>query len=101
MNRRYSAIIMLILATCVLVVVWRNTWINTVTIGHDDELFVHGFFESESFAGQYMRWSTDVATVRVLQPPPGLVIATVRLLNGYPAGTPAPQVTLSWRIRHH
>jgi hypothetical protein len=96
MNRRYITIIMLLLSTCVLVLVWRNTWINTVPIGHDDEMFVHGFFDPESFAGQYMRWSTDVATVRVLQPSPGLVVATVRLLNRYPAGTPPPVVTLSW-----
>jgi hypothetical protein len=96
MNRRYMTIIMLLLSTCVLVLVWRNTWINTVSIGRDDDLLVHGFFEAESFAGQYMRWSTDVATVRVLHPSPGLAVATVHLLNSYPRGIPQPQVTLWW-----
>ena len=96
MNRRYGTIVMLILATCMLVVTWRTTWATPVPIGHDDDLFIQGFLAPESFAGQYMRWSTDLATVRVLQPPPGLVVATVRLLNSYPAGTPPPQVTLRW-----
>jgi hypothetical protein len=96
MNRRYITIIMMLFFTCVLVFSWRNTWINTVSIGHDDEMLVHGFFDAESFVGQYMRWSTDVATVRVLHPPLGLAVATVRLLNRYPAGTPPPAVTLLW-----
>ena len=96
MNRRYGTIVMLILATCMLVVAWRTTWVTPVPIGHDDDLFIHGFLAPESFAGQYMRWSTDRATVRVLQPPPGFVVATVRLLNSYPAGTPPPQVTIRW-----
>ena len=96
MNRRYITIIMLLLSTCVLGLFWRNTWINTVSIGDDDKSLINGFFASESFSGQYMRWSSDFATVRVIQPPPGLVVATVRLLNSYPMGIPSPQVTLLW-----
>jgi hypothetical protein len=96
MNRRYITIIMLLLSTCVLVLFWRNTWINTVSIGDNDESLIHGFFAPESFAGQSVRWSSDLATVRVLQPPPGLVVATVHLLNSYPTGIPSPQVTLLW-----
>ena len=96
MNRRYITFILLVLSICGLVLVWRNTWINTVTIGHDDEPLIHGFFAPESFAGKYMRWSTDVATVRVLQPSPGFVVATVDLMNSYPTGTPPPQVTILW-----
>ena len=96
MNRRYLTIVMLLLSICMLVVAWRTTWVTPVPIGHDDDLFIHGFLAPESFAGQSMRWSTDLATVRVLQPPPGLVVATVRVLNSYPTGTPSPQVTLSW-----
>jgi hypothetical protein len=87
---------MLILFTGALVAGWRTTWVNTVKIGHDDDLFVHGFLAPEQFAGKNMRWTTDLAMVRVLQPPPGFVVATVRLLNSYPAGTPPPQVTLRW-----
>ena len=96
MKSRYIIIIMCIFSACMLFVMWRDTWTQTITIGHDDDLFVQGFWEPESFAGQNMRWSTAHATVRVLQPPPGFVVATVQLLNSYPAGIATPQVLLQW-----
>jgi hypothetical protein len=73
---------------------WRM-WPLTVDIGAGDARFAHGFHEPERFGETLFRWTTGRSELDLPAPPAGAAVLTLRLLNGYPEGQPAPRLTLS------
>lgn len=69
-----------------------RAWPMSIDIGSQDTRFVSGFHEPEQFDAMRFRWSAEASELHIPRPPAGPALLSLRMLNGYPEGVPAPQL---------